>query len=95
MLDWSTNEADIFAIVIFICDNLLMITENEEGTTKDEVQEGEAERIQRFLRIAILLPMELQMLLMNRTQGSSSSDFIPLSDREIAFKNLALTFAFD
>ena len=94
MLDWLTNEADIFAIVIFICDNLLMITENEEGTTKDEVQEGEAERIQRFLRIAIRLPMELQMLLMNRTQRSSS-DFIPLSDREIAFKSLALELAFD
>ena len=61
--------------------------EEEEGITNAE-QQREEERIRRFLKIVIQLPMELQMLLINRTQRSSS-DLISLSDREIAFKSLA------
>ena len=75
--------------MIFICDNLLTITKKDEEGKEDKGKE----KIRRFLRIAIELPIELQMLLMNRTQGSSSI-FIPLSERETALKSLALEFAF-
>ena len=64
--------------------------EEFQGQEQDE-DEGEGEEdenIHRFLKMAIQLPMELQMVLMNRTQGSTS-DFISLSDSESALISLA------
>ena len=70
-------------MTILICDQLLKITEEsrkEEETTK---------LIRRFFGIAIKLPMNCKMVLMNRSQRSTT-DLISIADREEAFKLLAI-----
>jgi len=73
--------ADLFAIALFWCDDLLRITETTRG-------EDSLMRAKRFLRITKRLPMELQMLLCYRIVGSMRSN-IPLFEREAAFRDLA------
>ena len=68
--------AEIFALVVFLCDGLLEI--------KEENMTGAA----RFFRMAKRLPMELQMVLCHRVVGSAGEN-IPGEQRELAFKELA------
>ena len=65
----------VFALVVFLCDDLLVI---KPLTTKTS----------RFLRIAVQLPMELQMVLCNRLFGSGK-DHVLTNHSEPAFKKLA------
>ena len=76
-LGWfEENAGEIFALVVFLSDGLLDITEESmTGAT-------------RFFRIAEQLPLELQMVLCYRVVGSKGEN-IPREERELAFKNLA------
>ena len=63
----------------------------EEDEDKDENEvgiSGRIESIRRFLKIVSGLHLDLQVLLINRTQGFSA-DFIEAYDREEAFTHLA------
>jgi len=73
--------ADIFALIVFLCDNLLQLKPALTTTTTAETNPTAASR---FFAIASQLPMELQMVLSHRAVGS-----ILLKDSEIAFKSLA------
>lgn len=75
-LKWKYHDniaAELFALVIFICDDLLKVKEN---------------RTSRFFSVTTQLPMELQMLFCLRTVGSATKDLIPAKKREAAFRKL-------
>jgi len=69
--------SDIFALVIFLCDGLLQIKDEDAATSKEL----------RFLKIARALPMELQMILCHRAAGSVEMN-ISSRDAELGFKRL-------
>jgi hypothetical protein len=71
---WFGDEAELFALVIFLCDGLLEIKRAGRETA-------------RFFKIARRLPMELQMLLCHRVVGSMRAS-IPVEQGELAFKEL-------
>lgn len=73
--------AEVFALVVFLCDGLLELEEEKMTATGDS----------RFFRIARMLPMELQMELCNRLVGSMKMG-IALEKREAAFRSLAKTY---
>ena len=75
--------ADIFALIVFLCDNLLQL-KPALTTTTTTTAETNPTAASRFFAIASQLPMELQMVLSHRAVGS-----ILLKDSEIAFKSLA------
>jgi ankyrin repeat protein len=69
--------AELFARVVFLCEGLFQV----------KTSEGD-ERPARFFSIAERLPMELQMMLCYRAQGSSKQR-VSLAQSELAFRNLA------
>jgi len=71
--------AEVFALVVFICDELL--------TIKTSVLSSDTQTA-RFFLIATQLPMELQMALCNRL-FESRKDIVLTKHSEPAFKNLA------
>jgi len=71
--------AELFAVVIFFCDGLLQISENKNNTTA---------KVTRFFKIAIELPIELQMVLCCRVFGSALNN-IKSCDSESGFYWLA------
>jgi len=71
--------AEIFALTVFLCDELLQLT------TTNEIVAGGATR---FFVIASKLPMELQMVLSHRAVGSKKQNIL-VKDSEAAFKSLA------
>ena len=74
-LGWFDEAAEMFALVVFLCDGLLEIKEkNRTGG--------------RFFKIAEQLPMELQMVLCHRVVGSMD-DNISQEASEAAFRALA------
>lgn len=73
---YAETAAEVFALVIFLCDGLLKI--------RAEGQSNAA----RFMRIMCELPMELQMMLCRRAAGSAAEN-IPGEYRELAFRDLA------
>lgn len=75
-LGWFGEEAELFALIIFLSDGLLEIRENNMA--------GAA----RFFRMAKDLPLELQMVLCHRVVGSTGEN-IPGEQSELAFKELA------
>lgn len=75
---YDIRAAQIFAIVVFVSDALLGIGEGATATTPAS----------RFFRIALRLPLELQMLLCNKAAGSGN-ETIYGRDSEVAFKELA------
>jgi len=75
--------ADVFALMIFSCDELLQL----RGRF-DLYHHSIGDRTERFFKIAERLPMELQMILCCRAVGSSK-DIILTKDSEPAFKKLA------
>ena len=76
--------AEIFAQVVFLCDNLLRVVP-AEGKQSVQASEGAV----RFFAMALQLPMELQMVLCHRVSGSMREN-ITTHDAEIAFTHLAL-----
>jgi len=73
--------AGIFALVVFLCDDLLRL-KHPENTTNST----------RFFQMASKLPLELQMLLCHRIV-SSGQDTISRGSSERAFLTLAQTLA--
>lgn len=74
-LKWKYHDdiaAELFSLVIFICDDLLKIKED---------------RTSRFFSVITQLPMELQMLFCLRA-AESTRDLIPAKKRETAFRKL-------
>ena len=74
-LGWYRGPAGVFALVVFVCDDLLAINLATSSAT-------------RFFRIAQHLPLELQMMVCLRVAGSMKTH-IRHEDREAAFKDLA------
>ena len=72
-----SRASQVFALVVFLCDDLLKIKQGEGHTTAG-----------RFFRIATLLPMELQMVLCHRVVGSKKQNILS-RDSEHSFKQLA------
>ena len=62
--------------------------EEEERMRKEEEEERRKRSMIRFLKIAMNLHMDLQMILINRSQRSTD-DSISLAHRLIAFSSLA------
>jgi hypothetical protein len=73
---WFGEEAEFFALVIFLSDGLLEIKVETSGEAA------------RFFRMARKVPMELQVVLCYRVVGSMRMN-IPGEEREAAFKQLA------
>ena len=77
-LGWYDEAAaEMFALVVFISDELLQIKDTKITTPAA-----------RFFDIARSLPLELQMVLCHRLVGSPK-EIIPGNDSEVAFKSLA------
>jgi hypothetical protein len=70
--------AELFALIVFHCDNFLTITPSAPGNNPSV----------RFFNIAKRLPMELQMMLCYHVFGSAKENIL-LKDSEPAFKTLA------
>lgn len=68
--------AEIFALVVFLCDELLEVRAEGPANTR------------RFFRIARVLPMDLQMVLCHRVVGSMGMGILG-EERETAFRALA------
>ena len=83
-LGWNgiVTAAEMFALVVFVSDGLLRCQAN------DVKPSGKGTR---FFNIASKLPLELQMLLCNRTMGSAKQSILSKSS-EAAFKDLSKYF---
>lgn len=71
--------ADVFALVIFLCDDYLALRNPRPGHDA---------KTERFFGMARRLPMELQMVLCHRMAGSMGVN-IPGTNSEVAFRELA------
>ena len=67
----------VFALVVFLCEDLLKIKETEPKTAAS-----------KFFTIATSLPMELQMVLCHRVVGSKKQNILS-RDSEFSFRQLA------
>lgn len=77
---WNELAADIFVLVVFLCDGFLQIT--------DSFPESLDPKALRFFRIMRSLPMELQMIVCHRAVGSKGT-VIAAKVAELAFRLLA------
>lgn len=77
---WQTLPAELFAIVVFLCDGLLCQKNISSGNPSLEAA--------RFFSISGRLPLELQMYLCNKVYHSPK-EIVLIRDSETAFKNLA------
>ena len=86
--------AAIFALVIFICDELLQIkpapSRSSSSSTTTKPSTTIAAATSQFFSIAKRLPMELQMVLCNRAVGSMKQN-ITSAESEAAFQSVAVT----
>jgi ankyrin repeat protein len=73
--------AELFAMVIFLCDDFLQLRWGQETIDPE---------LERFLKIVIKLPMELQMVLCHRVYGSSR-EIVTVKDSNAAFEKLCKT----
>ena len=79
-LGWHDEAAaEMFALVVFVSDELLQINGTTTTTTTPAA---------RFFTIATQLPLELQMVLCHRLVGSAREN-IPSNNSQVAFKSLA------
>lgn len=76
---YDVDAAANYALMIFLCDELLSLTEAAETTNPEAI---------RFLRMASRLPMELQMLVSNMATGSAQRSIGDVA-AEKAFSDLA------
>ena len=79
--------AEIFALTVFLCDELLHL----KTAINSDTSNPEAEAATRFFAIASKLPMELQMIFCYRAVGSMKQNILR-QDSEAAFKSLARGF---
>jgi len=79
--------ADMFAMIIFLCDGILKLKPNSLTNTRRN-ENGAA----RFFLLASKLPMELQMILCRRVLGSNK-DMILTKHSEISFAYLTSLFS--
>jgi len=79
--------ADLFALTIFLCDELLQLKPDASSISNSVATNGAF----RFFSIVSKLPMELQMLLCHRVVGSTKQNVLH-QDSEDAFKFLARMF---
>ena len=77
--------AETFALMVFLCDELLQLKPALASTTTSDAA---AAATTRFFFIAQSLPMELQMILCHRTVGSMKQNILR-KDSEAAFKSLS------
>jgi len=110
---YDEEAAQVFALVVFVCDGLLVVSDAgsgdhwepqgevvtgqgdcvEQGRWRGRRREGEDEvedqvdSRKRFFRIAMELPLELQMVLCHRVTGSAKIS-IPSVFAEAAFRDL-------
>ena len=75
--------AEVFALIVFLCDDLLQL--RPPALTTTTIASAAANR---FFAIASQLPMELQMILCHRAFGSMKQNILR-KDSETAFKSLA------
>lgn len=79
--------ADVFALIIFLCDDLLVVRQSpivdDEVTTNRRVTSTK-----RLFNIVAKLPMEIQMIICYRIDGSSKCN-IKTVKSEAAFRSLA------
>ena len=76
---YEERAAEVFALVVFLCDSLLAC--QEPGSPENEAA-------RRFFWVIARLPMDLQIVLARRTAGSMKNN-IAQRDREAAFRELA------
>jgi hypothetical protein len=81
LLSEDVIAADLFALLVFACDDYLQLQPNGEDTKE-----------KAFFRIGMKLPMDLQMVLCNRTFGWGSS-IVSQKDSEASFKKYGRMFA--
>ena len=87
--------AEVFALIVFLCDDLLKLRSRQEDVTKDEDALEEDVRsglkgqaaTRRFFAMAMRLPMELQMVLAHRVI-ESAGETVRRKDSELAFRTL-------
>ena len=77
--------AEVFALTIFLCDDLLQPNTTLAISTSNPAAAAGA---LRFFTIVATLPMELQMVLCHRAVGSMKQNILH-NDSEAAFKSLA------
>ena len=82
--------AEVFALTVFLCDNLLQLKPASHSATTSK----KATTALRFFAIASKLPMELQMVLCHRVVGSMKQNILH-KDSEAAFKSLARSLLLD
>jgi hypothetical protein len=83
--------AEVFAMVIFLSDDHLVVRGNTATMTTTSGSPCE-ERGKRFFRIIVRLPIELQMLLCHRVFGSTKNNILTRNS-EPAFRSLAKAFS--
>jgi len=81
---------DLFALVIFICDGLLVV--GAESSASSSFSTNTSKKAARFFQIVQLLPMELQMVLCNRAFGAGKN-LVLTKHSEPAFKKLGRLLA--
>ena len=79
--------ADIFALTVFLCDDLLQLKPAPLASTPNPADSAAT----RFFDIASKLPMELQMILCYRAVSSMKQNILH-NDSEAAFKSFARSF---
>jgi len=79
--------ADLYTLIIFICDDLLTIKRYSNQNTLVQ-QQMNSDNIVRFFNITTRLPIELQMLMCHRVFDSTGSN-IRSSESELRFRHLA------
>jgi len=79
--------AEVFALTVFLCDDLLKLKPATATTTTTTTAT-------RFFTVATRLLMELQMVLCRRTVGSMRQNILH-KDSEVAFKSLASLLSFE
>jgi hypothetical protein len=91
------NAAELFAMIVFLCDDFLRIKEpssassSSSSTTGATLDTATAITATWFFKISKKLPMELQMVLCYRVFGSGKEN-IKSRHSEAAFKHLAKTY---
>lgn len=65
------DNLDIYRLIVFTCDNYFTIKQNQK---KRNDPNAIATRITRFMKIIVRLPLELQMVLIQRMSGSTRNN---------------------
>ena len=75
--------SELFALVIFLCDNLLLV----KSARPTEEADPAAASARRFFALIVKLPMELQMVICHRVY-ESAGELILTKSSEVAFRSV-------